>query len=213
MTPIMNRQKKGISVVLTTLIIVVASVVLGTAVTLFGTSLFQTGAQSQGMAITNTHIWQGTNSTNTFQTAVVAFVARNSGDKIIAVDGIQVRGTGTSYSSWYASLTADTTSTVQTLQFAYPTATAPTGVNIINGLRDLDSNGVNDLTTGLAAQSGPVSLAPGKAVVIYVILPGSNNASVSDDPISSVDIGSAVTVQITAGQITQVVTVNAAKNI
>lgn len=211
-----TNQNKGISTVLTTLIIVIASVVLASATTMFGTSLFQTGAQQQSLSVTNVHMWQGTNSTSSnFDTAMVAFVVRNTGDKILAIDSVKVRGATTVYSGWFASNQTETTTTVQALQLSYPTSASPQGVNIVKALRDLDSasSAGNDVATGLAQQAGPVSLAPGKAVILYVILPGSNNASATDDVVSAVDIGAAVTVQVTAGQLSSVQTVNVATNL
>ena len=155
-----SRRKKGISTVLTTLIIVVASVVLGTAVTLFGTSLFQSGTQTQSITIKNLHIWQGVNATSSENMVLGAVVARNTGDKIIAVDSIKVRGTETPFGAWFAGIESDYTSaTVETTQLAY--------VESIDGATNLDGVTGNELTTGLVQQTGPVSLEPGKSAIIY----------------------------------------------
>ena len=207
-----KKQKKGISVVLTTLIIVVASVVLGTAVTLFGTSLFQTGAQQQGMTISNAHIWQGLNGTDT--TVEGAVVVRNSGDKLIAVDGIELRGASVVFTNWFATAIAETTPSVQQLQLAYCMP--------LTGARDLDNaDGATvgdctatgaDVATGLVRQTSPVSLEPGKAVIIYFIIPRSNDLVANNEAITSSDVGASATMKITAGQITQVQSVSVAKN-
>lgn len=197
-----RRNKKGISTVLTTLIIVVASVVLGTAVTLFGTSLFQTGAQSQEMSVTNANMWQGLNGTNTI--AEGAVVVRNSGDKIVAVDSIQTRGAIVPFSSWFASTTADATPANTQKQFKYMSAP-------LTDL-DLDNDTVPDLAAAMTRQTGPISIEPGKAVIIYFVVPVSNNALTTDDVISSVDVGAALSLKMTAGQITQVQSINVAKN-
>src|SRR5712692_552465 len=96
-----TKSRKAISVVLTTLIILVASVVLGTGVVLYGTSLFQTNSQSSGLAVQGAHVW--VNATTGMTTTYVwgAAEIRNSGDKILAVSEISVRGTQIPFASWY----------------------------------------------------------------------------------------------------------------
>src|SRR5690348_2710981 len=96
-----TKNRKAISAVLTTLIILVASVVLGTGVVLYGTSLFQTGAQSSGIAVQGAHVW--VNATTGMTTTYVwgAAEIRNSADKIVSIDQISVRGTQIPFASWY----------------------------------------------------------------------------------------------------------------
>lgn len=201
-----KKQKKGISVVLTTLIIVVASVVLGTAVTLFGTSLFQTGAQQQGMPLTNTHLWQGNNSTapsTGLDTVLGAIVVRNSGDKIIAVDTIKARGVEVPFGNWYAAPQSDYISAdVPQKQFTY--------ADVLTGRQNLDGIAGNELTTGLVKGTGPVSLEPGKSAIIFFIMPNSNS-STADPVITAADVGAGATLNVYAGQISQVQTVSVAK--
>ncbi len=85
-----TKNRKAISTVLTTMIILVASVVLGTGVVLYGTSLFQTGAQGESISTTGTQVW--VDSTGASGWAWGAADVRNSGDKLLSVDQIQVRG-------------------------------------------------------------------------------------------------------------------------
>src|SRR5579864_9302197 len=96
-----THNRKAISAVLTTLIILVASVVLGTGVVLYGTSLFQTGAQSSGVSTQGVHVWVNSTSTPTTYVWGAAEI-RNSGDKILYVDQINVRGTQVPFANWYA---------------------------------------------------------------------------------------------------------------
>src|SRR6185437_1787295 len=98
-----TQRRKAISTVLTTLIILVASVVLGTGVVLYGTSLFQTGAQSEAIATTGTTLW--VDSTGSSGWAWGAADVRNSGDKLLSVDSIQIRGQAIPYANWYANST------------------------------------------------------------------------------------------------------------
>jgi len=203
-----NKQKKGISTVLTTLIIVVASVVLGTAVTLFGTSLFQTGSQQQGLTVSNLHIWQGDNSTsNLNDVAEGALVVRNTGDRLIAIDSIKIRGVSVPYASWYASSATDSTDTNFVKAFKYMSRPATPDL-------DLDDDGTNDLTgSGLVKQTAPVVLEPSKGKIIYFILPGSDNTSATDDVITPSDVGASTSVNVFAGSVGQVQTVSIARTV
>src|SRR5690349_7748906 len=106
-----THKRKAISTVLTTLIILVASVVLGTGVVLYGTSLFQTSAQSKDITVSGTQIW--VDSTGQSGWAWGAADVRNSGDKLLSIDSIQIRGQQVPFSYWYA----NSSSTLTTAQF------------------------------------------------------------------------------------------------
>ena len=56
----MSHSKRAISTVLTTVIILVSSVVLGSGVVLYGTSLFQSGTQSENISVVGTKVWVDT---------------------------------------------------------------------------------------------------------------------------------------------------------
>ncbi|HET6457836.1 MAG TPA: hypothetical protein VFG24_03025, partial [Nitrosopumilaceae archaeon] len=82
-----TKNRKAISTVLTTMIILVASVVLATGVVLYGTSLFQTNASSESIVTTGTQVWVDSTSNSGWSWG--AFDVRNSGDKLLSVDQIQ----------------------------------------------------------------------------------------------------------------------------
>ena len=215
MTNRTRKQKKGISTVLTTLIIVVASVVLGTAVTLFGTSLFQTGSQTQAITLSQVKIWNNSTTADP-DTAVGAIVIRNTGDKIVAVDSIQIRGTTVPFGSWFFN-TDEATTTNQQKQFSYGNVD-PTGstnsflLSTGPGDWDIDRDGTDDLTdadgAGAATEAllkatGPISLDPGKGALIYFVLPVG--------VLTDADVGASTSISIFAGQVGQVKTVPIAK--
>ena len=50
-------KKRAISTVLTTVIILVSSVVLGSGVVLYGTSLFQSGVQTESISVSGVKVW------------------------------------------------------------------------------------------------------------------------------------------------------------
>ncbi|MDR3783258.1 MAG: hypothetical protein P4K92_08180 [Candidatus Nitrosotalea sp.] len=196
---------------LTTLIILVASVVLGTGVVLYGTSLFQTGAQSSGVTAQGAHVWLNSTSATTVDKATWTWGAaeiRNSGDKILSVDQINVRGTQVPYANWYfdsnpvrvtaanfqSQLNYTGTSTPNGIMRTYvgagnPLSSCPTGTNFaINEF----GNAVNP-TMCFAQASGPISLKPGGTAVVYFQVPSGI--------LSTVDAGSQSSVAIYAGNV------------
>src|SRR5713226_6615630 len=99
-----TKNRKAISTVLTTMIILVASLVLGTGVVLYGTSLFQTNASQEATTVTGTQVW--VDSTGSSGWAWGAADVRNSGDKLLSIDQILIRGQQVPYASWYADTNA-----------------------------------------------------------------------------------------------------------
>src|SRR5438093_3794731 len=80
------KKRKAIATVLTTMIILIASVVLGSGVVMYGTSLFQTGAQSQSISTQGVKLW--VNATDSKGTSWGAASVRNTGDKLEGIDKI-----------------------------------------------------------------------------------------------------------------------------
>ena len=77
-------RKRAISTVLTTVIILVSSVVLGSGVVLYGTSLFQGGTQTENISISGTKIWVHTD--DPVGLSFGASAVSNTGDNIVSVD-------------------------------------------------------------------------------------------------------------------------------
>ncbi|HYL66554.1 MAG TPA: hypothetical protein VEU72_05325 [Nitrosopumilaceae archaeon] len=212
---------------MTTLIILVASVVLGTGVVLYGTSLFQTGGQTQAIATQGVKMWVNATCTgaaaNGCPANTVAWGAaaiRNSGDVLVSVNTIQVRGVIIPFSSWYVDTNSSHTSANFQAQFISTgtsvsgmmrqnafafgqTATCPTQVLTagipneitINEQGTPDATGQPYSTTMLCLKqaSGPIALTPGAQMIVYFNVPGS--------VIGPVDSGSQVTASILAGNV------------
>jgi len=81
------RNKKGLSVVVTTLIILVVSVLLATVVTFYAINVTTTRVQEEYLQITELHVWC-TNDGN----ASAAFMVTNTGGRDVVIDKITVRG-------------------------------------------------------------------------------------------------------------------------
>jgi len=87
----MNRllkNKKALSTVVTTLIILVVSVLLATVVTMYSINVTTTRVQEESLFLTKPHVWYN----RTGQWAQAAIVIINTGGKDVIIDKITVRG-------------------------------------------------------------------------------------------------------------------------
>ena len=189
-------KKRAISTVLTTVIILVSSVVLGSGVVLYGTSLFQSGTQTENISVVGTKIWVHTIDGNGLSWG--ASGVRNTGDKVVAVDKIQIRGVDIPFTRWYTDSTVTSSVFQQALNHTGWSGVAgqfknlgycggSTTINI-----DPDSGGPITECIQADAGSGPVSLDPGQGVIIYYKL--------INGTVSPLDTGGTATVGIFAGK-------------
>ena len=204
---------------MTTLIILVASVVLGTGVVLFGTSLFQTAGQTQSIQTQGIKLWVNATAQGTTYYGWGAAAIRNNGDVLASVNTIQIRGVSVPFTNWYVDSNqtevgqgsnfqanfnytkndnnGNLYGTVQSGGTLYPgiaycvnTVKGVTPFNTI--VMDTDGSGLNTPLC-LKQISAPVTLNPGAKMVVYYKLP--------TGIITPVDAGSAVTVNIFAGNV------------
>ena len=196
----LRNNRRAISTVLTTIIILVASVVLGSGVVVYGTSLFQGGTQQEAIAVQGVQLW--VNATDSTGIAWGAAAVRNSGDKILSVDKVEVRGTTVPFSSWYVD-TDPSRVTVDNFQAQF-VSEGTDGTGDMKDSSDADSCTTADLiidldgaatgkpTLCMVAQTGPVGLNPGDRMVIYFQVP--------DGTLTSLDAGAASSMNIFAGK-------------
>jgi len=219
MFPIRTKNRRGISVVITTLIILVSSVVLGTGVVFYGTSLFQTASQQQSIANQNVQLWA--NSTDTSGTSWGAAAIRNNGDVLATVNTIQIRGVNIPFTSWYVDTDPTRVNQNFQAQFNY------TKNDMFGNLKGSAGNGEIGTVAGaqpqnpsctpqttnpptmivlqlqkpktsfspvcLKQQSSPVTLNPGSKMIVYFRVP--------QGLLGPVDSGSSVTTNIFAGNV------------
>ena len=188
--------KRAISTVLTTIIILVASVVLGSGVVLYGTSLFQSGTQQEAITVSGLKVW--VHGTDPKGLAWGAFAVRNTGDKIVSVDKIAVRGTDVPFGQWYP----DTTVTAVILQQAMNFSgwqTSGTG-GLLAKSPDASCSPTTVVEVNIAANedvcadaaTGPIGLEPGAGAIIYF--------KFTNNTLTSIDSGIATSVNIFAGK-------------
>ena len=171
-----RRSRKGIGNVITTLIILIASVVLGAGVIFFGGSMFQTNTQSESIKVSNVHAWVSSqNSTS----SVVAFAVQNTGSKAVTINSISMRGLSVPTTSWYSCTSP---------------ATCATSTNINTDLNaqysPMTSIKLPD-NTYYPMTSGSISLTQGQATIVYVKSAGN---------LAPIDAGNTYSLQVQAGQ-------------
>ena len=186
-------KKRAISTVLTTVIILVASVVLGSGVVLYGTSLFQGSTQTEAIAVSTTKLW--VHSTATEGLAWGAAGVRNTGDKVLSVDKITIRGLDIPFAQWYADTSVSASLYQQALNHS---GWSGTGGFIFNNYSSCTPSTILQFDLGATdfycadAATGPISLTPGQSAIIYFKL--------TNGTITSLDSGVNTSVNIYAGR-------------
>jgi hypothetical protein len=205
-------KRKGISTVLTTVIILVASVVLGSGVVLYGTSMFQTAAQQESIDVQGEQLW--VNATDAAGDAWGAAGVRNNGDQILSVDTITIKGTTIPFANWYydsdqTRVSVDNfqsqyvhTGTFGAAGLMFDTVEAGGAVSTPCNLVDFPDATTLEIdfddaagpleTLCLAQGAGPVGLKPGERAIIYFKMPAGT--------ITTLDAGASTTLNIFAGE-------------
>ena len=104
------KGKKGLSTVVTTLIILVVSVLLATVVTYYAINMTTTRVQEENLRISKGHIWANSSD------AQAAFVIVNIGGRDTLIDKFQVRGQEI---AWGASVHYNRTNTAPTADLEF----------------------------------------------------------------------------------------------
>ncbi len=191
-------NKRALSTVLTTVIILVSSVVLGSGVVLYGTSLFQGASQTEEITIAGTKLW--VHATDPEGIAWGATSVRNSGDKVLSVDKITVRGVEIPSSQWYVDtslLPAEYSAALNFTGWANTIPSTDGGPAMVKYGPCLNNNSYFcSVVSGLSiisanASSGSVGLNTGDTAVIYF--------KVNNGTLTSLDAGASTTVGIFAG--------------
>ena len=158
------KNKKGLSVVVTTLIILVVSVLLATVVTFYAINVTTTRVQEENLQIFKLHIWH--NGTNF---AEATFLIINTGGRDLVLDKISVRGQECLWNTVYYCKTADTIN--EDLGYVEPHANGTlTGMNATLG--GVTSN------YALTVANDELILRSGWSMIIYITNP--DHVSVSD---------------------------------
>ncbi len=190
------RRRLGISTVITTIIILVASVVLAAGVVLYATSLFQSGTLTETISITGVKVY--VHATDSAGLAWGAFGVRNSGDKILSLDKISIRGDDIGFSSWFSNKTVTQGAFDSVYKFPgwFLISGAPNGTMIQEAPTCASGQKVRIELGGdgfcATAQTGPLSLGLGEKAVVYF--------QISNGTLTELDSGVTTNVSIFAGK-------------
>jgi len=152
------KNKKALSTVVTTLIILVVSVLLATVVTFYAINVTTTRVQEESVQIFKLHTWH--NGTTFAETA---FLLINTGGRDLVIDKIAVRGQECNWTTVYYCKTTDTIN----VDLTYVTPQA-------NGTL----LGKSWTTYSLTQASDDLILKSGWTMIVYIANP--DHVSVSD---------------------------------
>ncbi len=127
-----------------------------------------------------------------------AFAVRNSGDKILSVDKINIRGQDVPFTQWYPD--TNVTSNILQQPMNFTGWSGIDGLLLNNTVTDTDCTGSDKMQINLAVGEdfcastalGPVGLEPGKGAIIYFQL--------ANGTITPIDAGVSSAVGIFAGK-------------
>jgi len=151
------KNRKGLSVVVTTLIILVVSVLLATIVTFYAINVTTTRVQEEALHLSKQHVWYNTSGS----WAQAAIVIVNTGGKDVVLDKISVRGQECPWSNVYYWRTNNVTVS-QDLEVT-PTNISGTSFGIT----------VEGSTRTFQQANTDLTLKSGWTIVIYIMNPDS----------------------------------------
>jgi hypothetical protein len=150
------KNKKALSTVVTTLIILVVSVLLATVVTFYAINVTTTRVQEESLFLTKPHIWYNT----TGNWAEAAIVIVNTGGKDVVIDKVSVRGQECTWTNvYYYRNMSMAVSDDLTVTPNEPTATF--------------NQTVQNVSRSFVAADGDLTLKSGWTVVLYIDKPDS----------------------------------------
>jgi len=166
------KNRKALSTVVTTLIILVVSVLLAGVVTYFAINVTSTRVQEESLNIMYAHLWYNTPTTGTGQ-AEAAMEIVNTGGRDVVLQKIAVRG--------------QTVQAVTANAVYYDTLTTPLTTDLLY----ISAGGFSAYTNETAGTT--LVLKSGYSVVIYITSP---------DSISVNDVGLTVAISVFSSQAT-----------
>ena len=155
------KNRLALSTVITTLIILVVSVLLAGVVTYFAINVVSTRVQQESLSINYAHVWCDSSGN-----AVGGICITNTGGRDVVINQIEVRG-----------------------QPAFPAGTVATFTATPG--TDLASKTITAIGAATGKTTGPIVLASGSSINIYIGSPGS---------VSTADIGTSIAFTVFTSQ-------------
>jgi hypothetical protein len=155
------KNRKALSTVVTTLIILVVSVLLATVVTFYAINVTTTRVQEESLYMTKQHVWYNT----TGGWAEGAFVIVNTGGRDVVLDKITVRGQESAWANVFYWRTA--TVTISDELSVSPDALPDIGTSNTTSITVQGTSRTFDRATD------DVTLKSGWTMVVYIASPDS----------------------------------------
>ncbi len=147
------RNRRALSTVITTLIILVVSILLASVLTYFAINVVSTRVQEESLYVCKQHIWV----TNT-GVAEAAVMVTNTGGRDVVIDKITVRGQESAWADVFYAVAAEGDDLSADLVFVTPPVAA-----------DADLG----LTATAVAATRDLVVSSGSTIVIYINTPDS----------------------------------------
>jgi hypothetical protein len=167
----MLKNKKALSTVVTTLIILTVSVLLATVVTFYAINVTTTRVQEESLFLTKQHVWYNT----TGGWAEAAIVIVNTGGKDVVIDKITVRGQESPWTNVYYWRTNTVTISNEITVTPDEIIGTTYSINVQNATRTFNQ------------ASDDITLKSGDTMVAYIVHP---------DSVSLNDVGTTVGITI-----------------
>ena len=162
-----GKGRKALATVVTTLMLLVASILISGVAIYYATNLVSVRLQSEDVRLAKTEVW--VNSTG----AVAALKVQNLGGKDILIDKLEVRGVEETWSTVY--------------YYRVPEGTTITGSMNVTSYARLTGASVTIDTRSYIQATGDIPLGSGKELLLYIKGP---------DNVQLDDIGTTVSVSL-----------------
>jgi flagellin-like protein len=174
------KKKRGLSEVITTLMLLVVAVLIATITTFYATNITMTRTQTESVHLSMEHVW--VNSTG----AVAAFKMSNVGGRDILIDKFSVRGVDSNWSSVYI--------------YRVPSGTSITTDLTVSNYTDMSGASFAHSDGRTYTQvSADIPLSSGSELLVYVSDP---------DNIQINDVGATVSMSISTANARYITEVN-----
>jgi len=159
------KNKKALSTVVTTLIILVVSVLLATVVTFYAINVTTTRVQEESVLVSKLHIWH--NTTGSWTEAGMVII--NTGGKDFVIDKLAVRGQESAWSDVYYWKTSTATISADLNM---------TAIQLSGTEFDMSSTFTYQGSTNFTQATTDITLKSGYTLVVYINNP--DTVSISD---------------------------------
>jgi len=179
------KNRKALSTVVTTLIILVVSVLLAGVVTYFAINIVSTSVQQESLNLQYQHVWFST----TDNMAEAAIMITNTGGRDVVLQTVAVRGQTVPVADlfWFK---------VTTLGDLKYVSQVPNTLNSST----LASTALTGATGNFTATTGPITLTSGSTIALYM----TGSATFAPGSVTVNDVGLTISISIFTAQATYI---------